>query len=69
MAQRIITQARHLRMTAIFLGIGDWHDKDSTIPATKDTTLLSFRIFSPDDTQLVAAKFTTPLQVAEPARA
>ena len=57
-AQRIIAQARRLRMPAIFLGIGDWRDTDSTASAPKDTHYFVSH-FSPDDTQLVAAKFTT----------
>ena len=57
-AQRIIAQARRLRMPAIFLGIGDWRDTDSTAPITKDTHFFVSH-FSPDDTQLAAAKFTT----------
>ena len=36
-AQRLIAQARRLRMTATFLGISDWHDQDSNAPAGKDT--------------------------------
>ena len=57
-AQRIIAQARRLRMTATFLGIGDWNDQDSTVPTGKDTHFF-VKHFSPDDTQLAAAKFTT----------
>ena len=57
-AQRIIAKARRLRMTATFLGIGDWHDQDSTAPASQDTHFFAAH-FSPDDTQLAAAKFTT----------
>lgn len=57
-AQRIIAQARRLRMTATFLGIGDWQDKDSNASKVKDTHFFSTH-FSPEDTQLAAAKFTT----------
>ncbi len=57
-ARRIIAQARRLRMTATFLGVGDWIDKGRTAPATKDTHFFAAH-FSPDDTQLAAAKFTT----------
>ena len=58
-AQRIITQARRLRMTATFLGIGDWHDKDSSTTPQQKHNHFFVSHFSPDDTQLAAAKFTT----------
>lgn len=59
-AQRIIAQARRLRMTATFLGIGDWHDKTRTAPASQAKASHFFAThFSPDDTQLAVAKFTT----------
>ncbi len=58
-AQRIIAQARRLRMTATFLGIGDWHDRDSPVAGDNKNTHFFATHFSSDDTQLAAAKFTT----------
>ena len=57
-AQRIIAQARRLRMPATFLGVGDWQvqDADNT---TKNAQHFFVSHFSPDDTQLNIAKFTT----------
>ena len=54
-AQRIIAQARRLRMPATFLGIGNWQAQD----AKKNTQHFFVSHFSSDDTQLNTAKFTT----------
>ena len=60
-AQRLIAQASRLRMKAIFLGIGDWHAKDNVVAAVPNNKHTHFFAthFSPDDTQLATAKFTT----------
>ena len=58
-AQRIIGQARRLRMPAIFLGIGAWQAQDTNTDTAKNTQHFFVSHFSPDDTQLNIAKFTT----------
>lgn len=57
-AQRLITRAKRLRMQAVFLGVGNWHDGNATT-AVRNGEHFFVSHFSPDDAQLAAAKFTT----------